>query len=554
MTAEPQTTTRYQEKQLVAGVYRLAVLHHADQSSEVWRALDEQTHHVVTIEFLTARDDMSRQRFLAEARRMASIKNPAVMRVAQIREDPAETFVVYEHLVHVPVDLKVLKIGADEPPVGVAGAMSFVQPPAAPVVQPAPVPAPPPPVTFITPGTPAPVVQPAPVTAAAPVPAPPPPVTFITPSAPAPEVAVDAEEGEEEEAAPTGFVGALRALVRERVESSELMAGLLEAATDVWAELRPLIEQFREEFPETRLGRWLASFDSATVLAAIGAVASKAASSRPALPSVRRRSAGSAPAADAAAPMAPAPAARPAKPLKVKTPKVRAPREPRVAKAPSGPSLLSRIAGRVRWRRTLFRGASLAIIVTALMTVPADQAMDQVDFLATHGTEIAGELASTGAMLASDIAKQVGAIASDLGPQIGKLVPPASSAAPRLARPGFEAPPLSAYAATFESQAPYPHVAPGADVEWVVALRNTGSAGWYRGLDGAQASVALSDGTLVAVQSTDYVGPGQVGWFVTHFKAATEPGTYDMPLLPRIEGRGELPNLHVHVVVTVTKP
>jgi hypothetical protein len=132
---------------------------------------------------------------------------------------------------------------------------------------------------------------------------------------------------------------------------------------------------------------------------------------------------------------------------------------------------------------------------------------------------------------------------------------PAPTAAPTapLARAQFVVPPLSAYGAAFESQAAYPTAKPNGTVEWVVALRNTGSAGWYRGIDGAQLALALRDGAGVAVQSTEYVAPGQVGWFVVHFRAREEPGTYSVPLAPRVDGRGPLADLGIHVVVTVTK-
>ena len=89
-------------------------------------------------------------------------------------------------------------------------------------------------------------------------------------------------------------------------------------------------------------------------------------------------------------------------------------------------------------------------------------------------------------------------------------------------------------------------------MEWVVALRNTGSVGWYRGIDGAQASLALADGTSAGVQSTPYVGPGQVGWFVVHFRAPSQPGTYKVSFLPRIDGRGPLPDLGLSATVTVS--
>jgi len=126
-----------------------------------------------------------------------------------------------------------------------------------------------------------------------------------------------------------------------------------------------------------------------------------------------------------------------------------------------------------------------------------------------------------------------------------------SAAPPKLAPAQFELPPLNAYRATFETQATYPTVPPNATVEWVVALRNTGSAGWYRGVAGAQASLALTDGTEAAVQTTAYVAPGQIGWFIARFRAPAGAGPHAVSLFPRIDGRGELPNLGIYALVTV---
>jgi len=125
------------------------------------------------------------------------------------------------------------------------------------------------------------------------------------------------------------------------------------------------------------------------------------------------------------------------------------------------------------------------------------------------------------------------------------------AAPPKLAPAQFELPPLNAYRAVFETQAKYPTVPPNATVEWVVALRNTGSASWYRGVAGAQAALALTDGTEVAVQTTPYVAPGQIGWFIARFRAPSAPGSHAVPLFPRIDGRGELPNLGIFALVTV---
>lgn len=126
-----------------------------------------------------------------------------------------------------------------------------------------------------------------------------------------------------------------------------------------------------------------------------------------------------------------------------------------------------------------------------------------------------------------------------------------SAAAPKLVPAQFELPPLDAYRASFQTQASYPTVAPNSTVEWVVALRNTGSVGWYRGVAGAQAALALTDGTPVAVQTTEYVAPGQVGWFIARFRAPAGPGTHAVALYPRIDGRGELPDLGIFALVTV---
>jgi hypothetical protein len=124
---------------------------------------------------------------------------------------------------------------------------------------------------------------------------------------------------------------------------------------------------------------------------------------------------------------------------------------------------------------------------------------------------------------------------------------------PALVRPAFEVPPLGAYGAAFDSQASYPTVSPNSTVEWTLSLRNTGSAGWYRGVDGAQAALILADGTVVAVQSTQYVGPGQVGWFTARFKAPNVAGTHRIALRPVINGRGPLPDLGIYAVVTVAR-
>jgi len=164
---------------------------------------------------------------------------------------------------------------------------------------------------------------------------------------------------------------------------------------------------------------------------------------------------------------------------------------------------------------------------------------------------VATEVASTAGRAASEVISTIGSIASEVAATIGEKLA-AAQPGTALAPASFEVPPLSAYGAAFEAQAPYPTARPNGPVEWVVALRNTGSAGWYRGVDGAQASLALADGKEVAVQTTPYVGPGQVGWFVVRFSAPSQAGVTKVTLLPRIDGHGSLPDLGLYVTVTVS--
>src|SRR5512132_2164625 len=77
-----------------------------DDLADVWHALDDSTETIVTLEILRDRDnEAARQRFLAEARRMAAIERPSVMRVASIHDDATDTFIVFEHLIPLPVTL-----------------------------------------------------------------------------------------------------------------------------------------------------------------------------------------------------------------------------------------------------------------------------------------------------------------------------------------------------------------------------------------------------------------------------------------------------------------
>jgi tRNA A-37 threonylcarbamoyl transferase component Bud32 len=190
--------------------------------------------------------------------------------------------------------------------------------------------------------------------------------------------------------------------------------------------------------------------------------------------------------------------------------------------------------------RMFVYGVALAVVVDEELAVIEHGARRAVAF-AKARPELSFRVAAAALIVAGVLLQQThpGSDAANAGTM------------PALVRPAFDVPPLGAYGATFESQAPYPSASPNSTVEWTLALRNTGSAGWYRGVDGAQASLILDDGTVVAVQSTQYVGPGQIGWFVAHFRAPSEPGPHSIRLRPAINGRGPLPDLGIHAVVTV---
>jgi hypothetical protein len=194
---------------------------------------------------------------------------------------------------------------------------------------------------------------------------------------------------------------------------------------------------------------------------------------------------------------------------------------PHAPAVPRAPRISHGLGLRVRWGRVLTRGLSLGLLAAILIALPS---------------ELIGTMGNMANDLTVTIREKLATLSSGSG----------------LQRASFEVPPLGAYGAAFEAQAPYPTARPNGTVEWVVALRNTGSAGWYRGIDGAQASLMLADGTTAGVQTTAYVGPGQVGWFVVHFPAPSQPGVSRVVLLPRIDGRGSLPDLGIYAAVTVS--
>jgi len=483
----------HQERQLIAGRYRLASFHRGDERTEVWRALDESLGHVVTLEFLRDREPANRERFVGEARRLG-LQRPTVMRVAGVYDGADGTFIVFEDLVQALAALDAQKPAAEVP----AALAKASEPPK---------------------------VELAAVTPAKP----------ILSVAAAPEVATpDVSSDASSDQGMATLVAALRARKLSLPDTTLLMESVVEIAEDVRSFIEELhledirivaavrssledlhLEDIRmdEVVAEARallsrvdLSVLRSAFTHATV-AAGGLASIRPEVHVPAPPRVHLPS----------PPRIHVPAPRVPRPPRVHTARVKvaAPAKPALPHAPKA----RRAVRPVRWGRVLSRGLTLGVLAAVVISMPPELT-----------AKIEDEVRST-------------------LDQMSRALAPSE---PGLARASFELPPLSAYGATFESQSPYPTASPNGTVEWVVALRNTGSVGWYRGIDGAQASLALVDGTSAGVQSTPYVGPGQVGWFVVHFPAPPEPGTYRVSFLPRIDGRGSLPDLGINATVTVS--
>ncbi|MEP6693386.1 MAG: hypothetical protein ABJB39_01940 [Chloroflexota bacterium] len=490
--------------QSLAGRYRLAMFKGGDDLADVWHALDDQTEKVVTLEILRDRDnEAARQRFLAEARRMAAIERPSVMRVAAIHDDTTATFIVFEHLIPLPVVLTELSAIAKDVKPATKAAASTLSAVVGPTRSASSVDA----VSAASNDVP---VEPT--------------YAVVDLDAPdelvvAPDFAMTAPLPEAPQSVSGTFASAkpdvsdIAARVKSRVAAD---ARLL--ASDL--KLDGIVDDLRAVLPKgVGLSRVAALAASVTARArdlAGGLTSLRAPSIRTGTPSAR-----------VAQPATPR-SARPG----VSLPSIRLPRPsiglpnltlPGIAlPRPNVGSLASGVASRAlplldraRGNRFVLGGAVLVILAAVVIVSPLDDAITSV------------------------ISR----------PAANPTATPRSALAPA----PFEVPPLSAYGAAFESQGAYPTSAPNGNVEWVVALRNTGSAGWYRGIEGAQAALAMPDGAGVAVQSTEYVGPGQVGWFVVHFRARAETGTYTVQLVPRIDGRGPLQDLGIFTVVTVAK-
>jgi hypothetical protein len=465
--------------QILAGRYRLAMSKGGDDVADVWHAVDESTQTVVTLEILRDRgNDAARQRFLAEARRMAAIERPSVMRVASIVDEGTDIFIVFEHLIPLPVVLTGLTaVARDVRPATKAAEESAL--------------------TAVA----------GPTRAAA--------QDDRASDETAPAI-VELDDVREPSVPhlvaatthlPETVRDATRSLVSARTDVSRVVPALTRLIADARGFIRDVMHDVQMDtliadartFISDLRARVGQRFDMSAVTSLVTRVTAVATqvTSRAAAPSKA-----DGPRAGASLP-------------KVTLPTVALPKIALPKVASFGPGAAALIA-RARGNRVVLGGAALALVAVVVIVSPLDDA-------------IRGALPG--------------------GPRPSATVAPRAALVPA----PFELPSLSAYRATFESQGPYPTTTPNGTVEWVVALRNTGSAGWYRGIDGAQAALMTPDGAGVAVQSTDYVAPGQVGWFVVRFKARAELGTYTVQLLPRIDGRGLLQELGIYTVVTVAK-
>jgi hypothetical protein len=122
------------------------------------------------------------------------------------------------------------------------------------------------------------------------------------------------------------------------------------------------------------------------------------------------------------------------------------------------------------------------------------------------------------------------------------------------------------YHARWAGQSPDLTLAPGETATMVVALRNDGYRGWYRGSPGQQANLGTADpldtqrwdldygwpsASRIATTTTAYVGPGQVGWFQFEVRAPSNPGSYVLRVRGVIDGATWLEDPGVYWTITV---
>jgi hypothetical protein len=131
--------------------------------------------------------------------------------------------------------------------------------------------------------------------------------------------------------------------------------------------------------------------------------------------------------------------------------------------------------------------------------------------------------------------------------------------------------------ASWYGQSGYMTLCPGESMTATVAMYNSGSFGWVRGVVGQvaylgtwypspgqdQPSTFGGDGTLgspntswprynrVAIQPAGYVGPNQIAWFQFSVRAPMTPGSYRFYIRPLIEGAQWMEDFGIYWQITV---
>jgi hypothetical protein len=127
----------------------------------------------------------------------------------------------------------------------------------------------------------------------------------------------------------------------------------------------------------------------------------------------------------------------------------------------------------------------------------------------------------------------------------------ATSTAARVVSPRVALPPDSGYHASWSGQSPNPTLSPGERTTLVVSLKNTGSRGWNLNIPEQRVTLATNDprdsertelaadwlsANRLTSTTTDYVGPGEVGWFQFQVRAPATPGEYHLALRGVMDG------------------
>jgi hypothetical protein len=134
---------------------------------------------------------------------------------------------------------------------------------------------------------------------------------------------------------------------------------------------------------------------------------------------------------------------------------------------------------------------------------------------------------------------------------VSRAVTPAATRAVSNIAAAIALPPDSGYHASWRAQSADPTVDVGETATLVLALTNTGPLGWYRDWADQKVFVGTNDPqdsehpelaanwlspNRLTSTTTDYVGPGEVGWFEFTVRAPVTAGDYRLALRGVVEG------------------